>query len=66
VTYDFDGRLTTGGEGAGTPDLISSEYSVAHHFFADVIPFFKLGWKEYTSRPQWAPQNSRGATTNIV
>ncbi|MEP1075191.1 putative Ig domain-containing protein [Leptolyngbya sp. PL-A3] len=66
VTYDFDGKLITGGAGAGTPDLISSEYSVVNHFLADVLPFWRLGWQEYTSRPEWAPQNERNAPRNVV
>lgn len=52
--YDETGRLIPDGPAAGTPDLCSPEYSVRAHIRRDVLPFMRLGWREYHRRG-WAP-----------
>ncbi len=69
-SYDRHGKLITAGPAAGTPDLISPEFSKINHFFADVLPGFKppinADWRKYHAQPQWAPQNARKAPANFV
>lgn len=52
--YDESDRLITDGPAAGTPDLVSPEVSKFGHFTRDILPFLRLGWREYHARG-WAP-----------
>ncbi|CAL8316304.1 unnamed protein product [Merluccius merluccius] len=47
--YDERGRLLTRGKGAGTPNLISAEFSPELHFKADVLPWIlcKGDWSRF-------------------
>ncbi|KAJ3606939.1 hypothetical protein NHX12_026455 [Muraenolepis orangiensis] len=47
--YDEHGRLLTRGKGAGTPDLISAEFSAELHFKVDVLPWIlcKGDWSRF-------------------
>ncbi|KAG7251328.1 hypothetical protein CRUP_024405 [Coryphaenoides rupestris] len=52
--YDERGRLLTRGKGAGTPNLISSEFSPELHFKVDVLPWIlcKGDWSRFhAARP---------------
>lgn len=47
--YDDRGRLITRGKGAGTPNLISTEFSPELHFKVDVLPWIlcKGDWSRF-------------------
>lgn len=47
--YDEHGRLITRGKGAGTPNLISTEFSPELHFKVDVLPWIlcKGDWSRF-------------------
>ncbi|KAG7251189.1 LOW QUALITY PROTEIN: hypothetical protein CRUP_017019 [Coryphaenoides rupestris] len=50
--YDERGRLLTRGKGAGTPNLISSEFSPELHFKVDVLPWILgTGARFHAARP---------------
>ncbi|XP_076128866.1 isthmin-2 [Alosa pseudoharengus] len=62
--YDERGRLVTRGKGAGTPNLISTEFSPELHFKVDVLPWIlcKGDWSRFHAvRP---PNNGRGCAAN--
>lgn len=62
--YDNSGRLITRGKGAGTPNLISTEFSPELHFKVDVLPWIlcKGDWSRFHAvRP---PNNGRSCLEN--
>ncbi|XP_036405209.1 isthmin-2-like [Megalops cyprinoides] len=62
--YDDRLRLITRGKGAGTPDLISTEFSPELHFKVDILPWIlcKGDWTRFHAvRP---PNNGRRCTEN--
>ncbi|KAJ8246159.1 hypothetical protein GJAV_G00264340 [Gymnothorax javanicus] len=64
--YDDSMRLITRGKGAGSPNLISTEFSADLHYKVDVLPwvFCKGDWSRYNRvRP---PNNGRKCEENPV
>ncbi|XP_023402189.2 isthmin-2 isoform X1 [Loxodonta africana] len=62
--YDEGSRLLTRGKGAGTPDLISTDFSPELHFKVDTLPWIlcKGDWSRYHAvRP---PNNGRACADN--
>ncbi|XP_058148951.1 isthmin-2 isoform X1 [Dasypus novemcinctus] len=62
--YDKDARLLTRGKGAGSPDLVSMDFSRGLHFKVDTLPWIlcKGDWSRYhTVRP---PNNGRACAEN--
>ncbi|XP_036132970.1 isthmin-2 [Molossus molossus] len=62
--YDSGHRLLTRGKGAGTPDLISTQFSPELHFKLDTLPWIlcKGDWSRYHSvRP---PNNGQACADN--
>ncbi|XP_051955090.1 isthmin-2-like [Xyrauchen texanus] len=62
--YDDHGQLITRGKGAGTPNLISTEFSPELHFKVDVLPWIlcKGDWSRFHAvRP---PNNGLHCTEN--
>ncbi|XP_006884833.1 PREDICTED: isthmin-2 [Elephantulus edwardii] len=62
--YDQGSRLLTRGKGAGTPDLVSTDFSPELHFKVDTLPWIlcKGDWSRYhTVRP---PNNGRACADN--
>ncbi|XP_069464437.1 isthmin-1 isoform X2 [Ambystoma mexicanum] len=62
--YDDNMRLITRGKGAGTPNLISVEFSAELHYKVDILPWIlcKGDWSRYnTARP---PNNGHKCTEN--
>ncbi|KAM6202666.1 isthmin-2 [Rhynchocyon petersi] len=62
--YDKGSRLLTRGKGAGTPDLVSTDFSPELHFKVDTLPWIlcKGDWSRYhTVRP---PNNGRACADN--
>ena len=62
--YDERGRLITRGKGAGTPNLISTEFSPELHFKVDVLPWIlcKGDWSRFHAvRP---PNNGLSCPAN--
>ncbi|XP_006864849.1 PREDICTED: isthmin-2 [Chrysochloris asiatica] len=62
--YDQGSRLLTRGKGAGTPDLVSTDFSPELHFKVDTLPWIlcKGDWSRYHAvRP---PNNGRACADN--
>ncbi|XP_007939598.1 isthmin-2 [Orycteropus afer afer] len=62
--YDKGSRLLTRGKGAGTPDLVSTDFSPELHFKVDTLPWIlcKGDWSRYHAvRP---PNNGRACADN--